>query len=658
MITRVTFPKSPSQIEIGTGGQKCRTGARVSRTRSAEAPAMGNTSVAPSSAVATSLQVLGCSCVGPKVPAMFRVISGVDGETAIQHMDSEECQNFGESVDTGCSLGTQSEVNSSAGTWSRKPTPDGDTVLTQSRTGTPPPYLPGELRTHVKADSDEPKTPRTPKRRARKALSVTETMGELQSSALQITIINPGKLSSFYKLSEGNPLGQGSFGVVRKATLLASKAERAVKAIPKSKMKMRMESLKQEMEIMKIVDHPNVVMIYEIFEDLTHLHLVLELCAGGHLHGYIRRHGHVSETLAAVAMQHILRAVYYLHTNCICHRDLKAENVLLASMGHLDEVLLKVSDFGLSCNFTDGQIMRSTVGTASHMAPEVLEKMYDQSCDLWSCGVILYNMLSGVLPFGCEAEVRAGRYSMALKEFCDVSHDVINMLGKLMRRRKAGRLTAPEALRHTWMEKMLQQQCPSVKYGQLLKDLKRYRLYNKLKRATLCAVTGMLDASQVRRWREVFLSLDSDGDGLVCMEELKDRLELSQQAAARKDSAGKPTSGRKPIREYMMSIEDREDLKSAFEEKDATGAFTIQDFNYTEFLAATFDRKYLTVEVCLAAFKSFDKDKDDLISLAELGQGRLLGQLSMEELAQTLRDLDQDGNSSIDFEEFMQMMGS
>jgi len=457
-------------------------------------------------------------------------------------------------------------------------------------------------------------------------------MGDLQSSALQVIIANPGKLEDYYSVNAGRALGIGSFGVVREATVIATKASRAVKGILKDKMKTRIDSLKQEMEIMRMVDHLNVVMLYEIFEDTKSLHLVLELCSGGTLHGYIRKRHHLTEKSAAGGMQQIFRAVNYLHKNSICHRDIKSQNVLLSSPGDLSQVLLKVSDFGLSCTFADGQMMRSLVGTLPYTAPEVLDKLYDHKCDIWSCGVMLYNMLSGQLPFADEAEIRRGHFSMAARAFSDVSQDFFNVLTQLLDRSPANRISASKVLQHDWFKKWLPKRRPVELHSGLLEDLKTYRSFNKFKRATLCALASMLGDAEVNPLREIFVSLDEDGDGFISLAELQEQLRNSQKHA-------------------------KVDVRSAFEERDVTGKLQMQVFSYTEFLAATFDRKKnLTPEACLVAFMSFDKNNDGLISLSELGQGRLLGQLSPEELQQTLQDLDQDGDSCIDFAEFMEMM--
>ncbi|CAE8638381.1 unnamed protein product, partial [Polarella glacialis] len=235
---------------------------------------------------------------------------------------------------------------------------------------------------------------RSPIRRHQGALSVTHTMGVVPSASLQLIINNDGDLKDYYVL-EDRTLGKGTYGVVVPAKVKSTKAPRAVKSIAKVRMKEHVGALKYEIDIMKKIDHPYIIMLYEIFEDLEKLYLVTELCRGGHLHGYVTQNGRLNESAAALAMQQLFRAVFYLHRSFICHRDLKSENLLLSESGPFggagaNNNCLKVADFGLSCIFKPKQIFTAMVGTPSHMAPEVRARKYNFACDYWSCGVIMY----------------------------------------------------------------------------------------------------------------------------------------------------------------------------------------------------------------------------------------------------------------------------
>lgn len=501
---------------------------------------------------------------------------------------------------------------------------------------------------------------RSARRCQRRRLSVTHTMCPSPSAALQIMINNPGALESYHSVEAGQPLGEGTFGVVRKSTVLSTKAVRAVKFINKNRMKEKTECLKSEIDIMKRVDHPNVVMLYEIFEDDVNLYLVMELCVGGHLQGYIRNQRFLREPEAACAMQQILRAVYYLHRSFVCHRDLKAQNILVSARGSLQKTLLKVSDFGLSCVFRPSQTMSQKVGTVSHMAPEVFDKRYNELCDIWSCGIILYHMVCGLIAFQNEEEVRLARFNFNTPEWCNASQEMTCLLGHITARNVKARYTACNALQHAWFSQKLPVKETQLKlpHGDLLSTLKGFRSLNKLKRSALTMIASMLPDAQVAASRDLFIRLDSDGDGLVSMAEVERQLKLQRPMLQRGMTASDLLRSSRLARSKTTAefSKPHEEVEAAFHES-YKAAPKVCDFQYTEFLAATFDRKTnLTDAVCLAAFDSFDRDKNGFISLSELACGSLLGKLTKEELQHTLQDLDQNGDASIDFTEFLQML--
>jgi calcium-dependent protein kinase len=193
-------------------------------------------------------------------------------------------------------------------------------------------------------------------------------------------------------------LGEGTYGVVFKAKDKTTKEEVAIKRIAREKIRNYQRFL-NEITALKTLDHPNVIKLFEIFEDEDDVYLVQELCTGGELFDYIVNQEFLSEFQAATIFKQIMHAVMYCHKNAICHRDLKPENFMFKSPG--EGANLKLIDFGLSTsyfkvsNIGEAKYTRMTTraGTAFFMAPEVLESSYSSACDLWSCGVILYVML-------------------------------------------------------------------------------------------------------------------------------------------------------------------------------------------------------------------------------------------------------------------------
>ncbi|XP_066550535.1 ribosomal protein S6 kinase alpha-5 isoform X2 [Amia ocellicauda] len=196
-----------------------------------------------------------------------------------------------------------------------------------------------------------------------------------------------------------SPLGEGSFSICRRCTHKKTGQEYAVKIISK-----RMESQTQkEIAALKLCDeHPNIVKIYEIYHDQLHTFMVLELLKGGELLERIRKKKHFSETEASRIMRKLVSAVSHMHDVGVVHRDLKPENLLFTDESDSSEI--KIIDFGFArLKPPDNQPLKTPCFTLHYAAPEILKyDGYDESCDLWSLGVILYTMLSGQVPFQCQ----------------------------------------------------------------------------------------------------------------------------------------------------------------------------------------------------------------------------------------------------------------
>lgn len=176
-----------------------------------------------------------------------------------------------------------------------------------------------------------------------------------------------------------------------------------------------------EVEIMKLIDHPHIVKIYEYFETELHIFIVMELLEGGELFEKIQKQKFFHEGKAKEIIRDILEALNYLHQRSIVHRDIKPENILFSKND-----VLKIADFGTSKFFIKSK-MKNTHGTPYYIAPEVLEGSYNEKCDVWSVGVIMYILLSGYPPFygNCDEEImmRAlkGKFDFKWRTFNNVS---------------------------------------------------------------------------------------------------------------------------------------------------------------------------------------------------------------------------------------------
>jgi len=197
---------------------------------------------------------------------------------------------------------------------------------------------------------------------------------------------------------------------------------RAVKILKKDSLdKEEIDRFMHEIDILRKLDHPNILRLYEFYQDQKRYYLVTELCSGGELFDEITNRAHFEEADAAKIIQQVLMAVRYCHERNIVHRDLKPENILLDSKKNSNRV--KVIDFGTSEEIEPGMKLTQQYGTAYYIAPEVLSSAYNEKCDIWSIGVILYILLSGKPPFDGKDDkeiikkVRIGQYDMNIHEF-------------------------------------------------------------------------------------------------------------------------------------------------------------------------------------------------------------------------------------------------
>jgi len=254
----------------------------------------------------------------------------------------------------------------------------------------------------------------------------------------------------------GQKVGEGSFGSVNRAVHKADGAERAVKSLRKTKVDTKI--LNAEIVLMKRLLHRNILRLHDVFEDERYFYLVLELCWGGDLFDRIVEQKVLSERVAANIMRQLMWAVCYMHRNLVCHRDLKPENFLLQAHGPLDDdCIIKVTDFGLACRFDPDEPMTQRVGTSYYISPQVLHGCYDQTCDLWSSGVILFMMLVGYPPFGGETEnetyqiVLKGEYAFAADVSGQVSQDAQDLVSHLILYDPGLRYSPEDTLEHCWI---------------------------------------------------------------------------------------------------------------------------------------------------------------------------------------------------------------
>jgi len=268
-------------------------------------------------------------------------------------------------------------------------------------------------------------------------------------------------IDSVYKI--GEEIGRGAFSVVKKATHKKTQEQVAIKIIDKKLVdKADLVLLAREIDIMKKVDHSNVLKLREVFETEDQIALAMELVTGGELFYKIVETGNYSEKDAALIVSQIVDGVEYLHSQGIAHRDLKPENLLCCeddTTGKYKPFRVVIADFGLSKVFNEDETLNTSCGTPDYVAPEVItaESSYDKSVDMWSCGVITYVLLCGFSPFlsstqtGLFEKIIRAEYDFPDPEWTNISEEAKDFIRHLLVKDPQERFNATQCKSHPWL---------------------------------------------------------------------------------------------------------------------------------------------------------------------------------------------------------------
>ncbi|KAB2050341.1 hypothetical protein ES319_A13G239000v1 [Gossypium barbadense] len=435
----------------------------------------------------------------------------------------------------------------------------------------------------------------------------------------------------------GKELGCGQFGITHLCTHKTTGEQFACKTIAKRKLSSKedVEDVRREVQIMHhLTGQPNIVELKGAYEDKHAVHLVMELCGGGELFDRIIAKGHYTERAAASLLRTIMQIVHTFHSMGVIHRDLKPENFLL--LGKEENSPLKVTDFGLSVFFKPDEIFKDIVGSAYYIAPEVLKRKYGPEADIWSVGVMLYILLSGVPPFWAESE--NGIFNAIIKSHVDfsgkpwpsISHQAKDLVKRMLNPDPKRRLTAAQVLSHPWIKE--DGEAPDTPLDNaVLSRLKQFKAMNQFKKVALKVIAGCLSEEEIRGLKEMFKAMDTDNSGTITLEEL--RQGLAKQGTK--------------LSEY--------EVKQLMEAADADGNGTI---DYDEFITATMHMNRMDREEHLYhAFQHFDKDNSGYITTEELEQAlREYGINDSTDIKQILSEVDADNDGRINYDEFVAMM--
>lgn len=378
---------------------------------------------------------------------------------------------------------------------------------------------------------------------------------------------------------------------------------------------------------------PNIISIKGAYEDAVAVHVVMELCAGGELFDRIIQKGHFTERKAAELTRVIVGVVEACHSLGVMHRDLKPENFLFVNQS--EEAPLKTIDFGLSIFFRPGEIFSDVVGSPYYVAPEVLKKRYGPEADVWSAGVIIYILLSGVPPFWAEnedgifEEVLYGALDFESDPWPSISNSAKDLVRRMLVRDPKKRMKAHEVLCHPWVQ--VDGVAPDKPLDSaVLSRLKQFSAMNKLKKMALRIIAESLSEDEIAGLKEMFKMIDTDNSGQITFEELKAGLER-----------------------VGANMEESE-IYALMQAADVDNSGTI---DYGEFIAATLHLNKIEREDHLfAAFSYFDKDSSGYITRDELQQACEEFGIEDIRLEDIIQEVDQDNDGRIDYNEFVAMM--
>ena len=419
-------------------------------------------------------------------------------------------------------------------------------------------------------------------------------------------------------------LGTGTYGTVKKVCLIKNELTiRAMKIIPKENLIDGIDNSKliDEITILKKLDHPNIMKIYECFVDQDNFYIISDFCDQGDLLGKLEKLGKMNEIVVKFLMDQILNAVAYLHSKSVLHGDIKLENILLytasknkgrrftsinmdinhlvdlrkeinrsnsvtkRSRNYVNDMLnyeVKLIDFGCSKYFVNKKkhkVLSGIIGTTLYCSPEVVDDLYDEKSDEWSCGVLMYMLLCGEAPFQGESEeeifekIKKCEYNFDPVEFNEVSENCKDLIRKLLEPKKKKRIKACEALRHPFFTEFFNpnKAMTANKDLNILKQLINYKIGKSKFHETIYAFicNNYISIDEEKQLRAVFRYMDKEEKNSINKEDLKSCLN--------------------EINIYLSN----EEFNNIFKLLDANQSDYIE---YQEFLRAACDKKSLLTE--------------------------------------------------------------
>ena len=430
-------------------------------------------------------------------------------------------------------------------------------------------------------------------------------------------------------------IGSGAFGKVRLYLDRDSKSFKyAIKTIKKNIFKRHsIDSIKREIDILRSLDHPNIVKYFETYEDECYLHIVMEYIAGDNLFRVLtdQKGFKFTERTISKIMTCLLKAVLFLHHNGIIHRDIKPENIVFVEPNNFNA--LKLIDFGLSIQQNAKKDNRR-VGTPYYMAPEMVRGNFNYASDVWSIGVILFIMVTGKQPFRGKSKeevfekIKRGAYDKNTLTRAKCSKEVKDLIKKMLVTEHSKRITVESALDHIWFKQFEKNKNINLVVDQeIIDSLKQFQYQNIFQKEIRFYLAKLCSDKEIIKLKHAFLAIDKDNSGEIEYEEIP-----------------------KIFNELNIKASDIE-LKNIFSSMDFHCDGKV---NYSEFLAATISTINFNKEEKLwSAFKYFDTTDSGYITFDSVMDALKNSGVIIDEegLTKTFNELQKKGKK-INFREF------
>ena len=435
-------------------------------------------------------------------------------------------------------------------------------------------------------------------------------------------------------------LGKGGYGKVFQVRQKMTNKLFACKKLSKLNIN-NLIKFRREIDILMKMDHPNIIKLYDVFESQNSLYLIMEECYGGELFDRILKrienNSMYTEKEACEIIQQVMGAIEYCHNQGIAHRDLKPENLLYLKEGSEENNPLKIIDFGLSQDLNIKKILSSKVGTAYYVSPEILQGKYNEKCDVWSAGVILYVLLSGEPPFNGPSDgviyskIRQFKFAFPEKKWNSISNEAKDLLSKMLVP-EAERLSASQVMNHPWFNLVKDNKIPLEKIRlDGTNFFKEYKESNRLKKIVLLYIASKLQEDEILDLNELFKAFDKDNNGQIDYKEFE-----------------------QGIMKLNSNQIKKEEIESYFNEIDTDKNGKI---DYTEFIAATLQKNiFLKKEKLYEAFSALDTDCNGKIAKDELMRVLKLQPEHDQFVTELIKSADKNGDGFIDYKEFVEMM--